>query len=118
MHQLGIRAAIAINPETEPTRVLDAAAHLDMILVMSVHPGFGGQEFIPESIGKVRAIRGELKRHGLELDIEIDGGIKLDNIGLVAQAGANVFVSGSGIFGHRDYAEIIRQMHGELEAGE
>src|SRR6516165_7104488 len=62
MHQLGIRAAIAINPETEPTRVLDAAAHLDMILVMSVHPGFGGQGFIPESIGKVRTICRELKR--------------------------------------------------------
>ena len=116
MHQLGIHAAIAINPETEPTRVLDAAAHLDMILVMSVHPGFGGQGFIPESIGKVQAIRHELQRHGLEVDVEIDGGIKVDNIGLVAQAGANVFVSGSGIFGHRDYAEIIRQMREELQA--
>jgi len=116
MRQLGIRTAIAINPETEPTRVLDAAAHLDMILVMSVHPGFGGQGFIPESIGKVQAIRHELQRHGLEVDVEIDGGIKVDNIGLVAQAGANVFVSGSGIFGHRDYAEIIRQMRGELQA--
>jgi ribulose-phosphate 3-epimerase len=115
MHQLGIHAAIAINPETEPTRVLDAAAHLDMILVMSVHPGFGGQGFIPESIGKVQAIRRELKHHGLEVDVEIDGGIKIDNIGLAAQAGANVFVSGSGIFGHSDYAEIIRQMRGELQ---
>ncbi len=100
MHQLGIRAAIAINPETEPTRVLDAAAHLDMILVMSVHPGFGGQGFIPESIGKVETIRRELKRHDLDVDLEIDGGIKVENIGLVARAGANVFVSGSGIFGH------------------
>jgi ribulose-phosphate 3-epimerase len=110
MHQLGIRAAIAINPETEPTRVLDAAAHLDMILVMSVHPGFGGQGFIPESVSKVGTIRRELDRHGLDIDVEIDGGIKVENIGLVARAGANVFVSGSGIFGHRDYAEIIRQM--------
>lgn len=116
MHQLGIRAAIAINPETEPTRVLDAAAHLDMILVMSVHPGFGGQGFIPESIGKVETIRRELKRHGLDVDLEIDGGIKVDNIGLVARAGANIFVSGSGIFGHRDYAEIIRQMRAELQS--
>jgi ribulose-phosphate 3-epimerase len=118
MHQLGIRAAIAINPETEPPRVLDAAAYLDMILVMSVHPGFGGQGFIPESAGKVRAIRRELKRRGLELDVEIDGGIRIDNIALVAQAGANVFVSGSAIFGHRDYGEIIRKMRGELEAKE
>lgn len=116
MHQLGIRAAIAINPETEPTRVLDAAAHLDMILVMSVHPGFGGQGFIPESIGKVETIRRELKRHGLDVDLEIDGGIKVDNIGLVARAGANIFVSGSGIFGHRDYAEIIGQMRAELQS--
>jgi ribulose-phosphate 3-epimerase len=116
MHQLGIRAAIAINPETEPTRVLDAAAHLDMILVMSVHPGFGGQGFIPESIGKVGTIRRELDRHGLDIDVEIDGGIKVENIGLVARAGANVFVSGSGIFGHRDYAEIIRQMRAELQS--
>jgi ribulose-phosphate 3-epimerase len=116
MHQLGIRASIAINPETEPTRVLDAAAHLDMILVMSVHPGFGGQGFIPESIDKVRAVHHELKRRGLEVDVEIDGGIKVDNIGLAAQAGANIFVSGSAIFGHNDYAEIIRQMRRELRA--
>jgi ribulose-phosphate 3-epimerase len=116
MHQLGIRASIAINPETEPTRVLDAAAHLDMILVMSVHPGFGGQGFIPESIDKVRTVRRELKRRGLEVDVEIDGGIKVDNIGLVAQAGANVFVSGSAIFGHSDYAEIIGRMRRELRA--
>jgi ribulose-phosphate 3-epimerase len=115
MHQLGIRAAVAINPETEPTRVLDAAAHLDMILVMSVHPGFGGQGFIPESLDKVRAVRSELERRNLEVDVEIDGGIKVDNIALVARAGANVFVSGSGIFGHHNYAEIIRQMRGELQ---
>jgi len=116
MHQLGIRAAIAINPETEPTRVLEAAAHLDMILVMSVHPGFGGQGFIPESIGKVETIRRELKRHDLDVDLEIDGGIKVENIGLAARAGANVFVSGSGIFGRPDYAEIIRQMRAELQS--
>jgi ribulose-phosphate 3-epimerase len=116
IHQLGIRASIAINPETEPTRVLDAAAHLDMILVMSVHPGFGGQGFIPESIGKVRAIRRELERRGLGIDVEIDGGVKIDNIARVARAGANVFVSGSGIFGHHDYAEIIRHMRSEVQS--
>ena len=116
IHDLGIRAAIAINPETEPTRVLAAAAHFDMILVMSVHPGFGGQGFIPETVEKLRAIRRELDGRRLEVDIEIDGGIKVDNIGLVADAGANIFVSGSGIFGHRDYAEIVRQMRRELDA--
>jgi ribulose-phosphate 3-epimerase len=116
MHQLGIRASIAINPETEPSRVIDAAAHLDMILVMSVHPGFGGQGFIPETIGKLQAIQRELKRQSLEVDLEIDGGIKVDNIRLVAEAGANVFVSGSGIFGHRDYGDIIQRMRRELRA--
>lgn len=118
IHQLGIRAAIAINPETEPSRVLDAAAHLDMILVMSVHPGFGGQGFIHDAVGKVAAVRRELDRLNVEIDVEIDGGIKLDNIGEVAQAGANVFVSGSGIFGHRDYTEIIRKMRLELGAAQ
>jgi ribulose-phosphate 3-epimerase len=116
MHQLGIRASIAINPETEPARILEAADHLDMVLVMSVHPGFGGQGFIPETIAKLTAIRVELERRGLSVDIEIDGGIKIDNIGVAAQAGANVFVSGSGIFGHSNYAEIIQRMRKEVEA--
>lgn len=118
MHQLGIHAAIAINPETDPTKVLAAAARLDMILVMSVHPGFGGQGFIPESVSKLAAVRRELRRQDLEIDVEVDGGIKVENIGMVAQAGANVFVSGSGIFGHRDYGEIIHQMRRELRVAE
>jgi ribulose-phosphate 3-epimerase len=118
IHQLGIRAAIAVNPETDPARVLADAAHLDMILVMSVHPGFGGQGFIPESIGKLAAVRGELRRQGLEIDVEVDGGIKIDNISRVARAGANVFVSGSGIFSHHDYAGIIRRMRDELRTPE
>ena len=116
MHQLGIHASMAINPETEPNKVLDAAADLDMILVMSVHPGFGGQGFIHEAVGKVASIRRELERRNIEIDVEIDGGIKIDNIREVAEAGANVFVSGSGIFCHRNYTEIIRQMRHELEA--
>jgi ribulose-phosphate 3-epimerase len=115
MHDLGLRASIAISPETPADRVLAAADHLDMILVMSVHPGFGGQEFIPASLGKLHQIRTELDRRGLAIDLEIDGGIKVDNIASVAQAGANVFVSGSGIFGHKDYAGIIAQMRREAE---
>ncbi len=110
MHELGIRAAVAITPETDPEPVLAAASHLDMILVMSVHPGFGGQGFIPATIDKLRYIRRELDRLGLDLDVEVDGGIKVDNIASVADAGANVFVSGSGIFGHPDYGEIIARM--------
>ena len=110
LHDLGARASIGINPETDVERVLAFAEHLDMILIMSVHPGFGGQGFIPEALDKLRAVRGELDRRGLALDIEIDGGVKLGNIADVKAAGANVFVSGSGIFGMPDYGAIIRQM--------
>ena len=106
----GARASIGINPETDVHRVLPFAEYLDMILIMSVHPGFGGQEFIPEALEKLRVVRRELDRRGLKVDIEIDGGVKLANIADVKAAGANVFVSGSGIFGHRDYTEIVHQM--------
>src|SRR6266851_2059185 len=98
IHKLGARAAVAINPETEPDRALEAADHLDMILVMSVHPGFGGQGFIPSTLDKIRRIRAELDRRGLSVDVEVDGGVKGENIADVVAAGANVIVSGSGIF--------------------
>jgi ribulose-phosphate 3-epimerase len=114
IHALGVRAAIGINPETSPDRVLAAADHFDMILVMSVHPGFGGQSFIPESVDKLRVIREELDRRGLKIDIQIDGGIKADNIAKAAAAGANVFVSGSGIFGKSDYGAIIAEMRDHI----
>ena len=110
IHDLGARASIGINPETDADKVLPFAEHLDMILVMSVHPGFGGQEFIPAALDKLRYIRRELKRRGLSIDVEIDGGVKLDNIADVKAAGANVFVSGSGIFGKPDYTKIMGEM--------
>ena len=110
LHDLGARASIGINPETDVQRVLPFAEHLDMILIMSVHPGFGGQGFIPEAFNKLREVRRELDRRGLNVDIEIDGGVKLDNIAEVKAAGANVFVSGSGIFGHGDYNKIVHEM--------
>ncbi|MFZ1121202.1 MAG: ribulose-phosphate 3-epimerase [Candidatus Binataceae bacterium] len=110
IHELGARASVAINPETPVERALAAAEHLDMILVMSVHPGFGGQSFIAESLEKLRAVRRELERRGLKVDVEVDGGIKIDNIRAAAEAGATVFVSGSGIFGHENYRTIIADM--------
>ncbi len=110
IHELGARASVAINPETPVERVLAAAEHLDMILVMSVHPGFGGQGFIAASLEKLRAVRREIERRGLKVDVEVDGGVKIDNIAAVAEAGANVFVSGSGIFGHEHYRQIIAEM--------
>ena len=111
---LGARASIGINPETDAERVLPFAEHLDMILVMSVHPGFGGQEFIPAALDKLRHIRRELKHRGLSVDVEIDGGVKLDNIADVKAAGANVFVSGSGIFGLPDYTKVMGEMRGQI----
>jgi ribulose-phosphate 3-epimerase len=115
IRSLGARASIAINPETDVQLVLPWADQLDMILIMSVHPGFGGQEFIAAALDKLRVVRRELDRRGLTADIEIDGGVKLDNIAEVKAAGANVFVSGSGIFGQPDYNAIIRQMRTHLE---
>jgi ribulose-phosphate 3-epimerase len=110
LHDLGARASVGVNPETDVQRVLPFAEHLDMILIMSVHPGFGGQEFIPAALEKLRAVRRELERRGLKLDVEIDGGVKLDNIAEVKAAGANVFVSGSGIFGQGDYRKVVKEM--------
>jgi ribulose-phosphate 3-epimerase len=110
LRDLGARASVGINPETDVQRVLPFAEHLDMILIMSVHPGFGGQEFIPEALEKLRAVRRELDRRALRVDIEIDGGVKLDNIAEVKAAGANVFVSGSGIFDEGDYGKVVLEM--------
>jgi ribulose-phosphate 3-epimerase len=114
IHELGARASVAINPETPVERVLAAAEHLDMILVMSVHPGFGGQGFIAASLEKLRAVRREIECRGLKVDVEVDGGVKIDNIAAVAEAGANVFVSGSGIFGHENYHQIIAEMRARV----
>lgn len=110
IRELGARASIGINPETAIDRVIAAAEHLDMILIMSVRPGFGGQEFIPASLQKLREVRRELRRRGISIDVEIDGGVKADNIADAKAAGANVFVSGSGIFGEKDYGKIIAEM--------
>jgi ribulose-phosphate 3-epimerase len=114
IRSLGARASIGINPETDVEMVLPYADQLDMILIMSVHPGFGGQEFIRAALDKLRIVRRELDRRRLKADIEIDGGVKLDNIAEVKAAGANVFVSGSGIFGHPDYSEIVHDMRAHL----
>ena len=81
-----------------------------MVLLMTVNPGFGGQAFIPAVLRKIEKLRAEADRRGLDLDIEVDGGIKADNIDVSARAGANVFVSGSGIFAEKDYKTIIARM--------
>jgi ribulose-phosphate 3-epimerase len=111
IRELGKRPAVALNPAT-PLAVLDhVLPDLDMVVLMSVNPGFGGQSFIPAALPKIEALRAAFTRLGLDTHIEIDGGVKLDNIAEVAAEGADVFVSGSGVFGTKDYAGTIKTMH-------
>ena len=112
----GVKAGLVLNPGTS-VGVLDALlAKIDLVLVMSVNPGFGGQTFIPSSLEKVRAVRSRLHDHGRDVRLEIDGGIKVDNIRAAKDAGANMFVAGSAIFGSPNYGETISAMRGALNA--
>ncbi len=83
---------------------------LDLVLVMSVNPGFGGQSFIPAALTKIEQLRREIDRRGLAVELEVDGGVKTDNIGRIARAGADVFVAGSAVFGTPDYAATIAEL--------
>lgn len=94
----GIKTGVALNPATDPQTLKYVLDYIDMILVMSVNPGFGGQEFIPETMGKLRDVRQMVEKSGRDIDIEVDGGITLANVGDVLGAGANVIVSGSSVF--------------------
>ncbi len=115
------RVAVALNPATPIDHLTTILDLIDMVLIMSVNPGFGGQSFIPQVLPKIRALRALADQRGLDLDIEVDGGIKVDNVDEVARAGANVFVSGSGIFGGSDgdYQQSIAKMRerADLAAG-
>jgi ribulose-phosphate 3-epimerase len=106
--ELGARAAVALNPATPLTVLEHVLGDLDMVLLMSVNPGFGGQRFIPAVLPKIAAVRDSITAAGLACDVEVDGGVKLDNVATVAAAGANVIVSGSGVFGTADYGATIR----------
>ena len=94
----GIKAGVALNPATIPDNLRYLYDYIDMILVMSVNPGFGGQEFIPETLGKLKEVRKLVTESGRSIDIEVDGGITLDNVSEILNAGANVIVSGSNVF--------------------
>ena len=112
----GCRAGLVLNPAT-PVDVLDwVLEDLDMVLLMSVNPGFGGQSFIPSTLDKLRRVRGMIDRSGKPIRLEVDGGVKPDNIGEIAAAGADTFVAGSAIFGHVDYAQVIREMKAAVAA--
>jgi ribulose-phosphate 3-epimerase len=111
----GCKAGLVFNPAT-PLSWLDYVIDkVDMILLMSVNPGFGGQKFIASSLPKLREARERIRASGREIRLEIDGGVKVDNIAEIARAGADTFVSGSGIFGTKDYAATISAMKREIE---
>ena len=111
----GCKAGLVLNPDIS-IEVLDSFLDkLDMILLMSVFPGFGGQEFIDSVLDKVTKMRSIINENNLKTRLEIDGGIKLENIREVADAGADTFVSGSAIFGEPDYSEIIQKMRDSLK---
>ncbi len=110
----GCKAGLVLNPAT-PLHCLDYVMDkLDMILLMSVNPGFGGQKFIPNTLDKLRAVRKKIDDSGYDIRLEIDGGVTPDNIAEVAQAGADMFVAGSAIFNQPDYKAVIDKMRAEL----
>ncbi len=110
----GCKAGLVFNPAT-PLHYLDHVMDkLDLILIMSVNPGFGGQAFLPEALYKIAAVRQRIDASGRDIMLEVDGGIKIDNIAQAAQAGADTFVAGSAIFGQPDYAAVINAMRQEL----
>ena len=110
IHEHGCKAGLVFNPAT-PLNHLDHVLHkLDLVLIMSVNPGFGGQSFIPGALDKLRQVRKLIDASGRDIRLEIDGGVKADNIGEIAAAGADTFVAGSAIFNAPDYAGVIAQM--------
>ncbi|WP_269792760.1 ribulose-phosphate 3-epimerase [Stenotrophomonas sp. Iso1] len=112
----GCKAGLVLNPGT-PVEVLDwVLEDLDLVLLMSVNPGFGGQAFIPSTLDKLRAVRSMIDKLGKPITLEVDGGVKADNIGAIAAAGADAFVAGSAIFNTPDYAGVIAQMRGNVAA--
>jgi len=107
---LGCQAAVALNPATPVELLTDILPDLDMILVMSVNPGFGGQKFIPQILDKIKRVRAIIDHSGRDIRLEVDGGVTVDNIAEIHRAGADTFVAGSAIFGKPDYAKTIAVM--------
>ena len=112
IHEAGMKGGIALNPATPVSTLSCLAGQLDMILIMSVNPGFGGQKFIESQLDKIHMLRHTIQDMGFECDIEVDGGINEKTSLLVRQAGANVLVAGSAIYGAEDVAEAIKKIRG------
>jgi len=118
IHDQGCKAGLVFNPGTPLHHLDHVMDKLDMILLMSVNPGFGGQSFLPSALDKLRQVRKKIDDSGFDIRLEIDGGVKIDNIREIKEAGADTFVAGSAIFGKPNYREIIDQMRSELAQAE
>jgi ribulose-phosphate 3-epimerase len=112
----GCTAGLVFNPATPLTYLDYVLDKLDLVLLMSVNPGFGGQSFIASALDKLREVRERIDRSGRAIRLEIDGGVKADNIGEIARAGADTFVAGSAIFSEKDYRAIVEKMHANVAA--
>lgn len=113
---LGVKAAVALNPATPLAALEEILPELDMVLLMSVNPGFGGQSFIASTLDKIARLRKIMGERGLDIDIEVDGGVYLKNVDQVVKAGATVVVSGSGIFGQPDIGKAVRDMRQRIDS--
>jgi ribulose-phosphate 3-epimerase len=113
----GCRPGLVFNPATPLSWLDHTIQKIDMVLIMSVNPGFGGQKFIPTALDKLRLARERIRASGREIRLEIDGGVKADNIEAIARAGADTFVAGSAIFGAKDYAATIAAMRAGIKRG-
>ncbi len=116
VREQGAKAGLVFNPATPLSWLEHVIDEIDMVLIMSVNPGFGGQAFIDSSLAKLKAARRIIDASGREIRLEIDGGVKVDNIGQIAAAGADTFVAGSAIFGSEDYAATIAAMRAAIDA--
>jgi ribulose-phosphate 3-epimerase len=114
IREQGCKSGLVFNPATPLNWLQHVIDKIDMVLIMSVNPGFGGQAFIPSSLDKLREVRKIIDASGREIRLEIDGGVKVDNIGSIAAAGADTFVAGSAIFGSNDYEKTIGAMKAEI----
>lgn len=117
IRQMGMKPSVVLNPSTPLSAIEEVLGDVEMVLVMSVNPGFGGQKFIESAVDKVRRLRAMLDARGLKVDIEVDGGINAETAQRVVEAGANVLVAGSYVFGAKDYAQAIRSLRPASQRG-
>lgn len=115
IRSLGIKPCISIRPYTDPCVLEQYLEYVDMILIMSVNPGFGGQSFIPHAIDNIKATRDLIKKHGADIAIEVDGGLGANNVHLVTEVGASVIVAGSSVFGAEDVGKAVADIREAAE---